>query len=325
MSSTNNQSGAFVRGEDFTCDKVVLNEPFVFEPRNEPGKQVWVCKVKYLHEEHGESDLFIRTPEGIVSNFGFSTYRVDDNVTYSLPLTVRCNDEKYSKNIEKFFEELKRFDEMAIKHAIKYSDLFLSDKANDAIDKKMEKHEDLSDKEQLEKRATEVEDAIRYAYRSVVSEKKVKGGKKGDKYPASTVPKFYADKKTGKISVNLYHGSRNPIVNPTAEQMLNALPPHSNPVPILQLKCWKVNDSWGCKLQVHESIYVPKTKKKNVPKGFNNLYNDIHEDSEEDVEEDVEAVAEAAAEEDSKLDVATDSDNESESGSNLEVEDSDED
>lgn len=278
MTSTQQKSGSFVRAEDFTCENVIMCEPYWYhltdETGKKTGKKVFVNQVKYNYGNGVEGLLYIRTPRGIVSNFGFSSYTMEDNTSYSLPLTSICKDVDLAPGVTAFFDELKKFDKKAKLHAIKYSEMFLSDKMSDAIETKMEQFEELEDEEQLEKRNEQIVEKINFAYKPLVSERKVKG-KKGEKYPPAIAPKFTFNKESGKIMVNLYHGSNKPLENPTPEEMEEALPKNCTPTPLLRLKCWKVNDSWGTKFQVTSSILVPKIVKQSAPADFGAIFGDL--------------------------------------------------
>jgi hypothetical protein len=290
MTSTQQKSGSFVRAEDFTCENVIMCDPYDFEPKDESGKKtgkkVFVSQIKYNYGNGVEGLLYIRTPKGIVSNFGFSGYTVKGNTSYSLSLTSICKDPKYKQGVTNFFNELKKFDKLAQLHAIKHANKFLSDDTTDAIDTKMEKYLDLPDKEQMEKRAEEISEKISFSYKSLVSEKKIKtGDRKGEKYPPSISPKLTFNKETGKIIVNLYHGSNIPIENPTPEEMEEALPKNCTPTPLLRLKCWKVNDSWGTKFQVTSSILAPIVVRETAPVDFGALFGDLPAMKEPEIKE----------------------------------------
>lgn len=231
---------SFVTAEDFTHTKVLIKAPKL--KKDKSGKSNIQCYILYEYDS-GVGPLYLKTPMGIRSPFGFSKYeKPNGDYDYSMPLSERCLWDGENEVVKKFFVELQKFDEMMIEYGIKHSKLILN-------------------KQYTEKQSGIVE----AMYTKCVS---IKQDKDGNDYPPQISPKFLKDYETGKPTIELYVNSDEKMPELSWGVMEQNLTRNCSVTGLLQPKVWIVNGRYGCKMQYVSSLFVVLQKRMSRPSGF---------------------------------------------------------
>ena len=232
---------SYVTAEEFTHTKVQIKAPKKVVDKQ--GKTKVNCYVLYEYDT-GVAPLYLKTPKGIRSPFGFSKYEKGStgDFDYSLPLTQRCFWEGENSTTKRFFEELQQLDKMLIDYGVEYSKIIMN-----------------------KQYTPEQSGIVEAMFTRCVS---VRQDKEGNDYPPMIGPKFQKDYETGLPTIELFVNSSDSVPNLSWDNMEENLTRNCSVTGLLQPRIWIVNGRFGCKLQYVSSLFVIKQQKMTRPSGF---------------------------------------------------------
>ena len=213
-----------VKPADFNAQNVVISPP----KKDRNGKTN--AYVLYKNEALKKVvQLRLETPKSLIANFGISRYEKGNTgvFDYSLPLGSYSTIESERPVSERFFEELKKLDEMMIDYGLEHS--------------KMLTGKNITSREGME-----------MLYSRIV---KLKERDDGTYYPPNISPKFYKsyeDKEKregdGFPNVKLYVGNTEPLSEVQVsswEELYDYLPEKVRTTVAIQFRFWTVNNKFG--------------------------------------------------------------------------------
>ena len=228
----------FVTAAKFDINKVTITAPKKIKRKS--GQTAIVCAMLYKYDNGETLPLYIKTPMGLKSPFGLSSYDAGNGAEpkYSLPLSNMSLKEEHKGEVDKFFNDMRQLDQKLLEYGVEYSDMiFNKDYSSEQIG------------------------IVEAMYTTCVNQDKE------GRYPPRITPKFGKDYNTGLPNVELFSSSDVVEDQLTWDKMAECLPAKSYITLIYQPMVWMISGRFGLKFQAI-SLYVVKKAVKSRPMGF---------------------------------------------------------